>query len=106
MDIQKFKNSVGGAEPPGNLPPPLRALWHQAKGDWDKAHSLVQAENTQAAAWVHAFLHRVEGDDSNAAYWYHIAGYSLCASSLSSEWGDIAGQLLEAQTESALALDH
>jgi hypothetical protein len=52
MDIQKFKNSVGGTEPPGNLPPPLRALWHQAKGDWDKAHSLVQAENTQAAAWV------------------------------------------------------
>ncbi len=105
MDIQEFKKSLDRAEPAVDLPPPLRALWHQAKGDWDKAHSLVQGENTQAAAWVHAFLHRVEGDESNAAYWYDIAGHGLCASSLSSEWGEIAGELLEAQTESAFEMD-
>jgi hypothetical protein len=106
MDILKLRDSLDRADPPAHLPSPLRALWHQAKGDWDKAHSLVQGENTQAAAWVHAFLHRVEGDEANAAYWYGIAGHTLCASSLSSEWGDIAGQLLEAQTESALKMDH
>lgn len=106
MDIQEFKDSLDRAEPSVDLPAPLCALWHQAKGDWDKAHGLVQGENTQAAAWVHAFLHRVEGDDANASYWYGIAGHTLCTSSLSSEWGDIVGQLLEAQAEAALEMDH
>jgi len=106
MDFQTFKDSLGQAEAPADLPPPLRALWHQATGDWDRAHRLVQGENNQAAAWVHAFLHRVEGDDSNAVYWYGIAGRAHCASPLSSEWREIASQLLAAATEPALEMDH
>ena len=106
MDIQEFRDSLDQVEAPGNLPPPLVALWHQAKGDWDNAHKLVQDEKTRAAAWVHAFLHRVEGDDNNAAYWYGKAGRELCTDSLSSEWDDIAGQLLQTATETALEMDH
>jgi hypothetical protein len=106
MDIEKSKDSLGRAKPPANLPPPLRALWHHAKGDWDSAHGLMRDDKTQAAAWVHAFLHRVEGDEANAAYWYGIAGRAHCANLLSSEWLDIAGQLLEAKAEPALEMDH
>lgn len=106
MDFQTFEPSLGGAEPPADLPQPLRALWHQAKGNWDEAHELAQGENSQAAAWVHAFLHRVEGDDANAEYWYGIAGRSPGANSLSSEWREIVGQLLEAAVEPALEMGH
>ena len=106
MDYQTFEASLGLAEPPANLPSPLHALWHQAKGNWDKAHELTQGENSQAAAWVHAFLHRVEGDEANAEYWYGIAGRSQGTGSLSSEWREIAGQLLEAAVESELEMGH
>lgn len=105
MDFQTFKDSLDQPEPPADLPPPVRALWHQAEGNWDEAHRLVQGENTEAAAWVHAFLHRVEGDASNAAYWYGIAGQANCDGALSSEWREIASQLLEAAYEPALELD-
>ena len=103
MDFQAFTNSLDQAEPSADLPPPLRALWHQAKGNWDQAHRLVQGEKTEAAAWVHAFLHRVDGDADNAGYWYGIAGREHCAGSLSSEWEEIAGELLG---EPALEVDH
>jgi hypothetical protein len=106
MDIQTFKDSLGRAEPPADLPSPLCALWHQAKGNWDKAHGLVQDERTEAAAWVHAFLHRVEGDATNAAYWYSVAGRVHCANSLPSEWREIASELLGEPAELALEMDH
>jgi hypothetical protein len=106
MDFEIFKDSLGRAEPPAELPPSLCALWHQAGGNWDKAHGLVQDERTEAGAWVHAFLHRVEGDPANAAYWYNVAGRAPCANSLSSEWRDIACRLLETLAEPALEMDH
>jgi hypothetical protein len=106
MDFQTFKFSLGQAEPPAELSPPLEALWHQAKGKWENAHELVQGETTEAAAWVHAFLHRVEGDASNAGYWYRIAGRPHCNNSLSTEWQEIASHLLGASTEPALEMDH
>jgi hypothetical protein len=106
MDIKAFKESLGQAEPPAGLSPPLRALWHQARGSWEKAHELVQDEKTEAGAWVHAFLHRVAGDTSNANYWYAIAGRQQCSSTLSAEWQDITDQLLAAQALSELEMDH
>ena len=53
---------------------PIRALWHAAHGNWDTAHQLVQDDPSSDCAWVHAYLHRVEGDIGNARYWYHQAG--------------------------------
>lgn len=105
MDIQKFKDTLGQAEPPVGWPPPLRALWYQAGGKWEEAHRLVQDDRSESGAWVHAFLHRVEGDLSNADYWYAIAGRPHYAGSLSSEWQEIASHILEV-AEPLLEVDH
>lgn len=80
--------------PPKGASGPLTALWHVAKGDWDKAHELVQAEGSAAAAWVHAHLHRVEGDEGNAGYWYRRAEKPHAQSTLDEEWKQIADTLL------------
>ena len=72
MNIEQFEASLSGDLPP--LPAPLRAMWHAAKGDWDEAHRIVQAEKDADAAWVHAWLHRLRGDFGNARYWYRRAG--------------------------------
>ena len=74
MDLQLFRDSLDRDDPPEGVGTALRALWHLAKGDWDRAHRLAQAEEDQSSAWVHAHLHRVEGDDANAGYWYRRAG--------------------------------
>ena len=68
MDIERFEASLSGDAPP--LSPPLLALWHAAKGEWDAAHRVVQAEKDADSAWVHAYLHRLQGDLGNARYWY------------------------------------
>jgi uncharacterized cupin superfamily protein len=80
--------------PPKDASAPLAALWHTAKGDWDKAHALVMDDESKAAAWVHAHLHRVEGDESNAGYWYRRAGKPHAKSSHDEEWTEIANALL------------
>ena len=80
--------------PPEAASPPLAALWHAAKGEWDKAHTLVQAEESAAAAWVHAHLHRLEGDEGNAGYWYRRAGKPHAKSTHDEEWTEIANALL------------
>jgi len=74
MNLQLFKDSLQRDAPPDCVGTALRALWHLAKGDWHRAHRLVQAEKDQSCAWVHAHLHRVEGDEANAGYWYRRAG--------------------------------
>jgi hypothetical protein len=65
-----FESSLSAAAPPVRATPPLRALWHGLRGDWKTAHEIVQAEDDRDSAWVHAWLHRVEGDLGNAGYWY------------------------------------
>ena len=80
--------------PPAGLSGPLMALWHAAKGEWDKAHAIIQDDESKTAAWVHAHLHRVEGDQSNAGYWYGRAGKPHSKDPLDSEWQEIAGTLL------------
>lgn len=81
------------------LPPLLHALWHDAHGDWDRAHSIAQEIETPDAAWVHAYLHRKEGDAPNAGYWYHRAGRTAFEGSLHTEWTALAVHLLAAGQE-------
>ena len=69
-----FILSLGGSEPPPHAAPMLRAVWHGLRGDWNAAHELAQAHDDQEGAWVHAWLHRIEGDQANAGYWYRRAG--------------------------------
>jgi hypothetical protein len=91
MTFEEFQK--GGNEPTG-LTPPLRALWHDARGDWDAAHRIAQGDDSHDAAWVHAYLHRKEGDTSNARYWYARAGRTAHRGSLEEEWHDIVSNLL------------
>ena len=88
--------SISKAEPPGELAPTLQALWWAAKGDWECAHKIVQDDDSAEAAWVHAYLHRVEGDLPNARYWYRTAGKPVETGALEAEWTAIAAGLLGA----------
>jgi len=90
-----FKSSLSNAKPADGLKPPLAALWWVAKGDWDAAHKIVQDESDANSAWVHAYLHRVEGDLSNAGYWYRQAGQAVAQGSLEAEWERIVSALIE-----------
>ncbi len=94
MDLDAFERSFGEATPPGGLPPLLVALWLEARGEWHRAHELAQAEDGADAAWVHAYLHRVEGDEANAGYWYARSGRSHSTAPLIEERRQIARELL------------
>jgi hypothetical protein len=72
----------------------LHALWHEAKGNWAEAHRLAQDEDNATGAWVHAYLHRVEGDPANAAYWYRRASKPVAQVALAEEWRDLVAALL------------
>jgi hypothetical protein len=89
-----FRASLNDAAPEPSLSPPLVALWWAAKGNWDQAHRIVQDESTAEAAWVHAYLHRVEGDLGNASYWYRQAGQPVAKDALDAEWERIVAALL------------
>lgn len=95
MDIDGFRASLAVREPPPGCGLALQALWWDAKGDWDRAHECAQSnEAGPDAAWVHAYLHRREGDPGNAAYWYRRAGRPVAAGELDAEWAAIAASLL------------
>ena len=81
------------------LPPLLHALWHEAHGNWDRAHTIAQDIENPDAAWLHAYLHRKEGDATNAAYWYRRAGRSVFTGSLHAEWTTLATHLLTVHQE-------
>ena len=95
MTIADFKSSLSGATPAPNVSPPLAALWWAAKGDWTRAHVIVQDEAGVDAAWVHAYLHRVEGDLGNAGYWYRRAGKPVASGPLEAEWDGVVSTLLQ-----------
>ena len=100
MNLAEFKRGVSNAKPPSGSAPALAALWWAAKGDWDKAHGIVMKEESREAAWVHAYLHRVEGDLDNAGYWYRKARRPAASQPLPEEWDAIAAALIEqAQTK-------
>ena len=94
MNLQEFQDSLDGAQPPAGVDSAVRALWFEAKGDWDEAHREAQSKDDEAGAWVHAYLHRVEGDQGNAGYWYRRANRPHATSSLGDEWREIALALL------------
>ncbi len=97
MSYPEFLETLENDNPPVGMSAPLQALWHDGRGDWESAHRKVQDENTEDGAWVHAYLHRKEGDDGNAAYWYHRAGKPMATGSLQEEWEALARTLLGKQ---------
>ena len=94
MELADFRDSLSKSAPPDDLGSLLRALWHDAKGDWSRAHEIVQDEAGHDAAWVHAYLHRKEGDLANASYWYQRAGKPVWKEPLEEEWEALAAALL------------
>ena len=94
MTLEEFRKSLNGEHPPEGLNPSLTALWWDAKGDWTKAHESAQQDEGPAGAWVHAYLHRKEGDVSNAGYWYGRAGKPQARIPLEGEWAEIVAALL------------
>ncbi len=95
MDLAAFRASLKEDRPPRGLSPPLKALWWAARDDWGKAHGIAQEHDDAASAWVHAYLHRVEGDAANAGYWYRRAGRAAAKGALQEEWAAIAIGLLK-----------
>lgn len=94
MDFADFKISIAAEAPPSGLGAAVEALWWEAKGDWAHAHRCAQQQGDADGAWVHAYLHRVEGDLRNAAGWYGRAGKPMATGPLPDEWRAIARALL------------
>ena len=94
MTLEEFRQTLAAPEPPASLSFALKGLWWDAKGDWAKAHESAQQDEERDGAWVHAYLHRKEGDEGNAAYWYSRAGKPVCREALEREWVGIATELL------------
>ena len=99
MDLDAFRASLGRPAPPPGLSLALQALWQDGRGDFDAAHELAQRAEGGNGDWVHAYLHRKEGDASNAAYWYRRARRPVCRETLEAEWEAIAAALLGAGQE-------
>lgn len=95
MTLDEFRHSLTEPSPPAGTSAALVALWHQGRGDWQAAHEAAQADAGATAAWVHAHLHRVEGDEANAGYWYRRAGRPHSRAPLDDEWSAIAATLLK-----------
>ena len=94
MTFTEFKDSLKQSTPPSNLRNTLQALWYDAKGDWETAHNVAQEINTPEGSWIHAYLHRKEGDLGNASYWYRRANQPVSRKNLLDEWEEITRALL------------
>lgn len=95
QDYNRFVQSLEALSPPRGLTSYLEALWWDAKGKWEKAHELVQHDPSLSAAWIHAYLHRKEGDAGNAAYWYQRAQRPYPGKSLEEEWQEMLNSFLK-----------
>jgi hypothetical protein len=93
MTVDEFRATLSATTPPPASALVL-ALWYDARGDWDKAHLLAQDVDDASGAWVHAYLHRKEGDLGNAGYWYRRANQPIATDSLDAEWTRIVSALL------------
>jgi hypothetical protein len=94
MTLDQFRRTLTDAAPPESLTAPLRALWFDGHGDWNQAHGVAQDVEDATGAWVHAYLHRKEGDLQNAEYWYRRAGKPVATSALDDEWAAMVTLLL------------
>jgi hypothetical protein len=97
MTPAEFKRSLAKTKPPAGISPALVGLWWAGKDDWNKAHKVVMSEEDADCAWVHAYLHRTEGDLDNARYWYRQARRDPAQGQLAAEWATIAATLLKAK---------
>jgi hypothetical protein len=88
MTVSEFKSSLDKQQPPP-VAVLLQALWHDARGDWENAHNIAQDITSKEGSWIHAYLHRKEGDQFNAQYWYNRANRTMPAYSLEKEWEEI-----------------
>lgn len=95
MDLTTFKELLQDDSAASELQGPLLALWKAGRDDWHGAHNIVQDDPSIHAAWIHAYLHRAEGDLGNAAYWYRRAGQPVASNDLEREWEEIATALLK-----------
>jgi hypothetical protein len=95
MDFASFESSLKGDAPPSGCSALLQALWHERRGNWTRAHEIAQDIASVDAAWVHAYLHRREGDLSNAAYWYRQARRPVEHGAMDDEWRAIVSALLQ-----------
>lgn len=96
MTIEQFRATLDQAAAPETLSPALRAMWEDAKGRWNAAHAIAQDIDDQTGSWIHAYLHRKEGDLGNAGYWYRRAGKPVAHDTLDEEWNRIVSALLSA----------
>ena len=94
MQFDEFINSTKEDAPPQSLSEPLQAMWYARKGDWETAHNIAQSIGTELGSWIHAYLHRVEGDLSNADYWYKRAGKPAHSGLTAAEADDIINSIL------------
>jgi hypothetical protein len=94
MTLDQFRRTLAQATPPPSISAPVQALWWAAKGDWGRAHAIAMDDDSREAAWVHAHLHRQEGDLANARYWYERAGHAPASGPLETEWEKIAAALI------------
>ena len=99
MTPAAFKRSLAKPKPPVGLSTALTGLWWTGRDDWDKAHKLVMSDEGAECAWVHAYLHRLEGDLDNASYWYRQARKKPATGDLPAEWTTIAAVLLDDRAE-------
>jgi len=93
-DFDAFEDSLNNSEPNQDWTPALKSLWYAAKSDWEASHSIAQDLHTPFGSWIHAHLHRVEGDKFNAQYWYSQAGKRYCNSSFNDEVKEIVTAFL------------
>ncbi len=94
MTIEEFKTYIDQQKRPEGIDTVLLALWEVKSGNWGQAHRIVQNESSRMAARVHAYLHRVEGDEANAGYWYSQAGVPVAKNRPDEEWEEIVNELL------------
>jgi hypothetical protein len=94
MSPEEFKSTLANDAPPAGIPASLAAMWYDGKNDWEQAHAIAQDLPAKEGSWVHAYLHRKEGDTSNANYWYNRAGRSMPDYSLEKEWEEMVKVLL------------
>jgi hypothetical protein len=91
----EFETTLGQAAPDATWPDALKALWFDAKGDWESSHNIAQDMHTTMGSWMHAYLHRKEGDTFNAGYWYRQAGRSYPEIILDEELREMVRFVLE-----------
>ena len=94
MTLEQFEATLAGDGPPLGVTNSLAALWYDGKDDWEQAHLIAQDIPTREGSWVHAYLHRKEGDEWNANYWYNRAGRNMPGCSLEQEWKEIVDAML------------